>query len=547
MIAYADDLAIIVRGKYLSTLRDSLNIALKSVENWCKKNKLSVNPAKSSVINFTKKRDTVMGPIRIYGKTIKEEKVVKFLGISLDAKLSMKAHIERTCNNALRSLFAARAVVKRHWGLSPKMSLWLYNQVILPRITYGALTWWNKAQKVTIAAQLNKVQRVALLMITGAMKTTPTLALNVALNIPPLEMRIFSLALASYYRLKFNGLWRQDSTTGDGGIRREAEQLISTGNADIMPNKSMARRFTVTINDRTCWNRGVKLNNKSIVWYTDGSKRDDKIASGIYCKNSGYTLNIRLSDHATVMQAEVIAIELVAEHCLQNNVQNKEIIICCDSQAALRALNKEMISSKTVKGCYESLNMVALRNMILLLWVPGHSGIRGKEIADAVANEGIGKPDIERNTYQSRCEFKTKIMEKATQLLNRTWKDKVVNKGIMKHSSLMLKGVDEKKSKKLIKSSKNKLRIITGIITGHCCLNYLHRIGKASSPLCRFCKEENEDMIHIIGKCERFAIKRKLILGEELIRDEKYSDISTDLIHHFIKEIKVDKILLNLN
>lgn len=55
-LGYADDLPIVVRSKFARTLSEISHMALKIVENCCKDKKLSVNPNRTVVIPFTKKR-----------------------------------------------------------------------------------------------------------------------------------------------------------------------------------------------------------------------------------------------------------------------------------------------------------------------------------------------------------------------------------------------------------------------------------------------------------------------------------------------------------
>ncbi|KAJ4450580.1 hypothetical protein ANN_28740 [Periplaneta americana] len=55
-IGYADDIAVIVKGKFPTTVIDMLQVALKNIENWCNRTKLSVNPNKTVLVPFTRMR-----------------------------------------------------------------------------------------------------------------------------------------------------------------------------------------------------------------------------------------------------------------------------------------------------------------------------------------------------------------------------------------------------------------------------------------------------------------------------------------------------------
>lgn len=77
----------------------------------------------------------------------------------------------------------------------------MYQAVTIPNMTYTADIWYTPVQEVTakngkvrqvgsigITKQLDKVQRIALLNITRALRTTPTDSLEVHANIPPMEI-----------------------------------------------------------------------------------------------------------------------------------------------------------------------------------------------------------------------------------------------------------------------------------------------------------------------------------------------------------------------
>jgi hypothetical protein len=53
-VGYADDAAI--NGKFLQTLSEVSQTPLCTVQQWCKRTKLSINPNKTVIIPFTEKR-----------------------------------------------------------------------------------------------------------------------------------------------------------------------------------------------------------------------------------------------------------------------------------------------------------------------------------------------------------------------------------------------------------------------------------------------------------------------------------------------------------
>jgi hypothetical protein len=78
---------------------------------------------------------------------------------------------------------------------------WLYTRVIRPFIFHAALVWWPKVKQKSTKNQLGRIQRMACLAITGAMKSTPTAAMEVLLNLPLLDILIMAEARMALYRL----------------------------------------------------------------------------------------------------------------------------------------------------------------------------------------------------------------------------------------------------------------------------------------------------------------------------------------------------------
>ena len=63
-----------------------------------------------------------------------------------------------------------------------------------------------------------------------------------------------------------------------------------------------------------------------------------------------------------------------------------------DSQAALRALSSQKVTSRLGVECLDTLSALASRNEVTLVGVPGHCGVLGNEKADELARQGAAKP-----------------------------------------------------------------------------------------------------------------------------------------------------------
>ncbi len=81
------------------------------------------------------------------------------------------------------------------------MALWLYKRVIIPKITYAAVAWWDRMDIDLARFELERLQSSICIMVTGTMRTTPTKVLEILLDQPTLEKVVESAALMAAYRL----------------------------------------------------------------------------------------------------------------------------------------------------------------------------------------------------------------------------------------------------------------------------------------------------------------------------------------------------------
>ena len=125
-----------------------MQIALNKAYSWGVLKGLQFNPIKTVAVIFSHKRD----PIKIFpkltlgGRELEYSKEVKYLGIILDSKLSFKQHIIEKCKKATRLMFAAKNAIGKIWGPSLENMKWMYESMVRPIITYGAIVWAHRAK-----------------------------------------------------------------------------------------------------------------------------------------------------------------------------------------------------------------------------------------------------------------------------------------------------------------------------------------------------------------------------------------------------------------
>ena len=225
--AYADDGVLLVVGRFLDTVCNLMQRGLNMVQRWCEKEGLAVQPDKLELVLFTRRTNLegYQAPT-IYGRELVRTQRVKYLGVVLDSKLTWKDHMDTKCSRAKAAFCQVRRAVGKTWGLSPRVTSWLYSAIIRPMICFAAVVWWPRVELGIAKQHLGRVQRLACLSITGALHTTPTIAMEVLLAMPPLHIHIKMEAMATAYRLHLVSQWKK----GSKGHRRIWQQLMETSN-----------------------------------------------------------------------------------------------------------------------------------------------------------------------------------------------------------------------------------------------------------------------------------------------------------------------------
>ncbi|RYE25309.1 MAG: hypothetical protein EOP45_04900 [Sphingobacteriaceae bacterium] len=166
VIGYADDVTLVVKGKFIDTVADVTQSALKIVEKWCRNAGLRINPNKSEQMIFTRRRNIPnFSPSKIFGEEIKTAKSVKYLGVHIDTKRNWKDHLENKVKKCTKIFWMCRKAIGKRWGLAPKCIEWLYAAIIKPVLAYAAAIWWKGTLTGHARSTLNHLQRMAALAI----------------------------------------------------------------------------------------------------------------------------------------------------------------------------------------------------------------------------------------------------------------------------------------------------------------------------------------------------------------------------------------------
>lgn len=538
LCGYADDLVVVVRGKHSPTVCDRMQDALASAYEWCLQEGLSINPNKTTLIPFTRKRNFSLRTLTMGGVELTLSSSIKYLGVIFDQKLTWKLHQEHVSNRARSALFACRKMVGRSWGLNPKIIEWLYKTIVRPIISYAALIWWPRVTTKECEKALSTIQRTACLAITGAGRSCPTAAVQVILDLTPLHIFIKNEAAKWAIRIKISQNLKPGDLKGHLSILSECNVPIDEFTDSMIKKYQFEKNFKIKIGSRDEWAREqVAFPRGSLVFYTDGSKMEGgKVGAGIF--GPRVKLAIPMGSFPSVFQAETYAIDECASYCLHRHYCHAKIFILSDSQAALQALDSYSFESKLVWECMLSLNSLGRTNTVVLMWVPGHTGIYGNEMADMLAKKGGNTPFTGPEPFcglpksHQRMALITWENERKS-LYWSTVPGQRQSKRFLTYSTSW--------TKKVLSLGKIELRKLTGMLTGHCPVNYhLKNIGKILDSTCRFCQEAVETAEHVLCTCEALHNTRLIHLQSRFLEPREVCELAPRRVVKFIMSVLPD-------
>jgi hypothetical protein len=118
VIAYADDLLILVNGKTQVKVEKYANIETQKVAQWARNNKMSFNDQKSKITIITRQKHKNRRDFKIYlnNKKIKQEGTLKYLGITIDRRFIFNQHIDNVTGKFIKIIHALSKSAKINWG-----------------------------------------------------------------------------------------------------------------------------------------------------------------------------------------------------------------------------------------------------------------------------------------------------------------------------------------------------------------------------------------------------------------------------------------------
>src|ERR1700678_2465745 len=224
-LGYVDDITLIATGSDFEETTERLNKMMTKEDGglrWSVEHNSRFEVTKSAILHFSRK--TIQDPeadsgriplnrppLVLEGQVVQQVDSYKYLGIQIDAQLRWKEQAQRATANATKWILQFRRLTRPSTGVRAKLMRQLYLAVALPKIMYGIDIWYTPPTKPAgytrntgsagALRNLQKIQRIAALAITGALRTSPNDYVDAHAGILPIELALLKACHSALVRI----------------------------------------------------------------------------------------------------------------------------------------------------------------------------------------------------------------------------------------------------------------------------------------------------------------------------------------------------------
>ena len=435
---------------------------LDKIDDYLIYNGLSLSVNKTKLMLFDSGPKLINPPdFYIQNTKLNYSNTVKFLGVTFTPKLSWTNHFEDIQHRGRQALNIIKVVAAQKWGQNSKALRTMALTLVRSRLTY--------AQEIFFSApdhQLKKLQSIdckAFKLALGVPFHANNIGSYKEIDVLPLDLH--RKAKAAIFIMKSKAInnfcvkeanLNVNTDFAKRSINIRSIQTIHNYTSDIIKDTPTSGKEIDNIQyipntpQWTLYRADFDIDNpilskntqpyllKSLTLeyiankypthtkiYTDGSKNDNGSAGAAFTIPSiNCTKSFHLGNGISIFSAELIGIRQAFKEIQMNPINNKSILLCSDSKAALNAIrsNANKIRTKLLLEIQTLLSSLLQSNFnITLFWIPAHIDIQGNEIADKAAKAGAN-----RSTSSIHLSLPLDIHEYKVEI-NRIIKEKFIN------------------------------------------------------------------------------------------------------------------------
>ncbi|KAF5378264.1 hypothetical protein D9615_008696 [Tricholomella constricta] len=459
----------------------------------------------------------------------------------------------KACGKGVKYTHMFRRLTRPSTGLSPDFMERLYVAVAIPKFAYAADIWYTPIHRkpgrsrnsgsVGPTRQLAKVQRPAVLAITGAMRSSPTDALELHARLLPVDLQLRKICHRAAMRIAAlpaaHPLHKRIRWCAGHDVRRHRSPLHNLAslyhlNPDdietINPVRQLPtyqRPFSTHIAETRQDSLDEDVaNDAHIRVYTDGSgyKGQAGAAAVLYKGNARpKTLHYHLGPltRNTTFEAEAVGVAL-GLHLLTKAILPRKSTVALDNQGVIQSTHiyRQRQSHYHFDAIHAQARQLAQKEQarpafsLATTWISGHSGADGNEAVDKAAKEaaeGLSsrRKDLPSYLRKGLPASISALKQAHNARLKTEWQRRWNRSPRYRKYDIFQDSFPFLGFHHVTKGfTRRQYSLTIQLRTGHAPLNrHLHRLQVVGDPFCPHCRQE-ETVRHLIHDCRHYGDAR---------------------------------------
>lgn len=185
ILAFADDFVLISSANSRRDLEE-INKTIQFFNDYCRNINLTLSIPKTKAMCFaadTRRRRPIF---KLLNNIIQIVDNFKYLGIVVDWRLNFISHLEYLGSQISQFTAKTHLVNYNYWEVHKSLLRVSYHSVVLSKILYGSPIYYNRLNSHGLR-KLSKINRIFLLKLANAYRSTSTSALHAILGISPIS------------------------------------------------------------------------------------------------------------------------------------------------------------------------------------------------------------------------------------------------------------------------------------------------------------------------------------------------------------------------
>lgn len=190
LVAYADDVAAVITERSPELAQYKLNQTMRRVGRWMTDHGLRLATEKTELVLLTRRRIPTRLHMTVGTDEIETGGEVKYLGVTLDTKMTFWPHIQRTARKAAERIASLSRLMANTNGPRPgkrRLLMSTTHSILL----YGAEVWADSLKTKKYCHAMTTVQRRSALRIACSYRTVSAGAVLVVAGVIPIDLLAF--------------------------------------------------------------------------------------------------------------------------------------------------------------------------------------------------------------------------------------------------------------------------------------------------------------------------------------------------------------------